>query len=97
MNTLGNIPASVTRRVQGRKNKKGMRILNLYACLGGNRYKWDKVTDCQVTYYVELDPEAARLYQGVPRTQLLWQTPTSTCVCIYKEFDFIWATTVPNT
>jgi hypothetical protein len=36
-----------------------MKVLNLYACLGGNRYKW---TDCEVTA-VELDPEAARLYQ----------------------------------
>ena len=36
-----------------------MKILNLYACLGGNRYKW---TDCEVTA-VELDPELARLYQ----------------------------------
>jgi hypothetical protein len=35
------------------------KVLNLYACLGGNRYKW---TDCDVTA-VELDPELARLYQ----------------------------------
>ena len=26
-----------------------MKILNLYACLGGNRYKWDEVTDIEVT------------------------------------------------
>ena len=39
-----------------------MKILNLYACLGGNRYKWDEVADIEVTA-VELDPEAARLYK----------------------------------
>ena len=40
-----------------------MKILNLYACLGGNRYKWNEVKeDIEVTA-VELDPEAARLYQ----------------------------------
>lgn len=40
-----------------------MKILNLYACLGGNRYKWNEVNnDIQVTA-VELDPEAARLYK----------------------------------
>ena len=39
-----------------------MKILNLYACLGGNRYKWDEVADVDVTA-VELDPELARLYQ----------------------------------
>ena len=37
------------------------KILNLYACLGGNRAKWDEVADIEVTA-VELDPEAARLY-----------------------------------
>ena len=25
--------------------KDKYKILNLYACLGGNRYKWDEVTD----------------------------------------------------
>ena len=39
-----------------------MKILNLYACLGGNRYKWDEVADIEVTA-VELDTEAARLYK----------------------------------
>ena len=40
-----------------------MKILNLYACLGGNRYKWNDVkTDIEVTA-VELDYECARLYQ----------------------------------
>ena len=40
-----------------------MKILNLYACLGGNRYKWNEVkSDIEVTA-VELDPECARLYQ----------------------------------
>jgi DNA (cytosine-5)-methyltransferase 1 len=39
-----------------------MKVLNLYACLGGNRYKWDEVANIEVTA-VELDPEAARLYQ----------------------------------
>ena len=38
------------------------KILNLYACLGGNRYKWDEVADIEVTA-VELDPELARMYQ----------------------------------
>lgn len=33
---------------------KTYKILNLYACLGGNRYKWDEVTDIDVTA-VELD------------------------------------------
>ena len=44
-----------------------MKILNSYACLGGNRYKWDEVAEelgitIEVTA-VELDPELARMYQ----------------------------------
>ena len=36
-----------------------VRVLNLYACLGGNRLLWE---NCQVTA-VELDQELARLYK----------------------------------
>ena len=40
-----------------------MKILNLYACLGGNRYKWNEVkSDIEVTA-VELDPDLAKLYK----------------------------------
>ena len=41
---------------------KKTKILNLYACLGGNRYKWDEVADIEVTA-VELDTELAKMYQ----------------------------------
>jgi len=37
-----------------------MKILNLYACLGGNRYKWG---DTHEITAVELDPELAKLYK----------------------------------
>ena len=39
-----------------------IKILNLYACLGGNRLKWDTVANIEVTA-VELDPVLAALYQ----------------------------------
>ena len=35
---------------------KKYKILNLYACLGGNRYKWDEVADNLEITSVELDP-----------------------------------------
>ena len=43
------------------------KILNLYACLGGNRYKWDEVAkekgiEIEVTA-VEYDEELARMYK----------------------------------
>jgi len=68
-----------------------MKILNLYACLGGNRYKWDEVTDVEVTA-VELDPEAARLYQErFPNDKVVVGDAHQYLLDYYKEFDFIWS------
>ena len=67
-----------------------MKILNLYACLGGNRYKWDEVTDVEVTA-VELDPELARLYQErFPNDKVVVADAHQYLLDYYKEFDFIW-------
>jgi len=63
------------------------RVLNLYACLGGNRYKW---TDCEVTA-VELDPELARMYQErFPNDKVIVADAHQYLLNHYKEFDFIW-------
>jgi len=68
-----------------------MKILNLYACLGGNRYKWDEVTDVEVTA-VELDPECARLYQErFPKDKVVVADAHQYLLDHYKEFDFIWS------
>lgn len=68
-----------------------MKILNLYACLGGNRYKWDEVTDIEVTA-VELDPELARLYQErFPNDKVIVADAHQYLLDHYKEFDFIWS------
>lgn len=65
-----------------------MKVLNLYACLGGNRYKW---TDCEVTA-VELDPELARLYQErFPNDTVIIADAHQYLLDHYKEFDFIWS------
>jgi DNA (cytosine-5)-methyltransferase 1 len=65
-----------------------MKVLNLYACLGGNRLKW---TDCEVTA-VELDPEAARLYQErFPNDTVIVGDAHQYLLDHYKEFDFIWS------
>ena len=67
------------------------KILNLYACLGGNRYKWDEVADIEVTA-VELDPEAARLYQErFPNDTVIIADAHQYLLDNYKEFDFIWS------
>jgi DNA (cytosine-5)-methyltransferase 1 len=68
-----------------------MKILNLYACLGGNRYKWDEVADIEVTA-VELDPELARLYQErFPNDKVIIEDAHQYLLDHYKEFDFIWS------
>lgn len=69
------------------KNKP-FKVLNLYACLGGNRYKW---TDCDVTA-VELDPELARMYQErFPNDTVIVSDAHQYLLDHYKEFDFIWS------
>jgi DNA (cytosine-5)-methyltransferase 1 len=73
-----------------------MKILNLYACLGGNRYKWDEVAreagiEIEVTA-VELDPEAARLYQErFPNDIVIVADAHQYLLEHFKEFDFIWS------
>ena len=72
------------------------KILNLYACLGGNRYKWDDVAkdaniEIEVTA-VELDPEAARLYQErFPNDKVIVADAHQYLIDHYKAFDFIWS------
>ena len=65
-----------------------MKVLNLYACLGGNRLKW---TDCEVTA-VELDEAAAKLYQErFPKDTVIVADAHQYLLDHYKEFDFIWS------
>ena len=77
------------------KEKKKFKVLNLYACLGGNRYKWDEVAeeagiDMKVTA-VELDPELAKLYQErFPNDTVVVADAHQYLLNHYKEFDFIW-------
>ena len=66
-----------------------MKILNLYACLGGNRYKWGE--EHEITA-VELDPELARLYQErFPNDTVIVADAHQYLLDHYKEFDFIWS------
>ncbi len=66
-----------------------MKILNLYACLGGNRYKWDNSHDVVA---VELDEELARLYQQrFPGDKVIVDDAHQYLLNHYREFDFIWS------
>jgi DNA (cytosine-5)-methyltransferase 1 len=68
------------------------KILNLYACLGGNRYKWDEVADNIEVTAVEWDAELARLYQErFPKDIVIVADAHQYLLDHYKEFDFIWS------
>jgi DNA (cytosine-5)-methyltransferase 1 len=65
-----------------------IKVLNLYACLGGNRLLWK---NCDVTA-VELDPELARMYQErFPGDTVIVADAHQYLLDHYKEFDFIWS------
>jgi DNA (cytosine-5)-methyltransferase 1 len=66
-----------------------MKILNLYACLGGNRYKWGNEHDITA---VEWDKELARMYQErFPGDKVIVADAHKYLLDHYKEFDFIWS------
>ena len=69
-----------------------MKILNLYACLGGNRYKWNEVKDDIEVTAVEWDEELAKLYQErFPNDKVIVADAHQYLLDHYKEFDFIWS------
>jgi len=69
---------------------KSIRVLNLYSCLGGNRYKWDEVADIEVTA-VEWDEDLAKLYkERFPNDTVVVGDAHQYLLDHYKEFDFIW-------
>jgi len=65
-----------------------MRVLNLYAGIGGNRKLW---TDVEVTA-VELDPEIAKVYKtNFPGDTVVVSDAHQYLLDHYSEFDFIWS------
>ena len=66
-----------------------MKILNLYACLGGNRYKWGD--EHEITA-IEWDEELAKLYQErFPNDRVIVADAHQYLLDHYKEYDFIWS------
>ena len=66
-----------------------MKILNLYAGIGGNRKLWGE--EHQITA-VEIDEEIAGIYKGnFPKDNVIIGDAHEFLLTHYKEFDFIWA------
>ncbi len=65
-----------------------IKVLNLYAGIGGNRKLW---TDVDVTA-VELNPEIAKIYRDFfPDDKVIVVDAHEYLLHNYKEFDFIWS------
>jgi DNA (cytosine-5)-methyltransferase 1 len=65
-----------------------MRVLNLYAGIGGNRKLWEGV---EVTA-VELNPQIAKIYQDFfPNDKVIVTDAHQYLLEHFKEFDFIWS------
>ena len=71
------------------KQDKKIRILNLYAGIGGNRKLWNG--DIEVTA-VENVPEIAKIYQDFfPQDKVIVTDAHQYLLEHFKEFDFIWS------
>jgi DNA (cytosine-5)-methyltransferase 1 len=65
-----------------------MKILNLYAGIGGNRKLWQ---DVEVTA-IELNPQIAKIYQDFfPNDKIIVDDAHQYLLDHFKEFDFIWS------
>lgn len=65
-----------------------VKVLNLYACLGGNRYKWGN--EIEVTA-VELDPELARMYkERFPNDTVIVGDAHEYLLKNYMHFNIVW-------
>ena len=70
------------------KQTQKLKILNLYAGIGGNRKLWKKVE----VIAVEINPEIAKVYQDFfPKDQVIIEDAHEYLLKHYKVFDFIWS------
>ncbi len=66
-----------------------MKVLNLYAGIGGNRKLWPE--ECEVTA-IENNKEIAKIYRDFfPKDKVIVTDAHQYLLDHYKEFDFIWS------
>jgi len=69
-----------------------MKILNLYAGIGGNRKLWTPKGDEHDITAVELDPKIAKIYQDFfPKDKMIVADAHQYLLDHFKEFEFIWS------
>ena len=70
------------------KMEKKLKVLNLYAGIGGNRKLWK---DVDVTA-IEINPSIAAIYQDFfPKDKVIVGDAVNYLLEHFEEFDFIWA------
>lgn len=75
---------------------KKVKILNLYACLGGNRFLWNEVAkelgiEIEVTA-VELDANIAQMYADkFPNDKIVITDAHIYLLNNFRDYDFIWS------
>lgn len=73
--------------VMGCKKGAAVKVLNLYAGIGGNRRLWE---DCEVTA-VELNESIAKIYQDLyPNDKVICGDAHEYLLEHFAEYDFIW-------
>ncbi|WP_294962361.1 DNA cytosine methyltransferase [Sulfurimonas sp.] len=73
------------------KHIKKLKILNLYAGIGGNRKLWNEVNQTMEVVAVEYDKHIAKAYQDrFPNDTVIVGCAKEYLLNHYKEFDFIW-------
>jgi len=66
-----------------------MKILNLYAGIGGNRKLWPEGHEITA---IEIDPKIAKIYQDFfPKDKVMVADAHQYLLEHFKEFDFIWS------
>jgi len=69
-----------------------LKVLNLYAGIGGNRKLWDGVVDDLEVTAVEIDKEIAEIYQDFfPNDKVVVKDAHEFLKENYEGYDFIWS------
>ena len=69
-----------------------MKILNLYAGIGGNRKLWTPNGDDHEITAVEIDKDVARpYYRSFPNDKLVFDDAHDYLLKHFQEYDFIWS------
>lgn len=69
-----------------------MKILNLYAGIGGNRDLWDTLSKRVEITAVEIEPSIAKIYKEFyPNDKVIVGDAHKYLLQHFKEFDFIWS------